>query len=106
MVCDSVNVSEIATTPAATSVTGLVRPRAHLNQIGILAAIRIGATADVTPNQRKGCWAIFKKGSIAHSGLLSAVAIRTEKSTTKHTTFISLIFALSSSLLTLGVTRA
>src|SRR6267142_1690236 len=103
MVCESVNVSESVTTPTASSVTGLVRPRAHLIQSGILAAIRMGATADVTASQRNGCWAILRKGSIAHNGLLIAVAISTEKITTQHTTFISFCFAFSSSLVTLDV---
>src|SRR2546430_37883 len=67
--------------PAIASAAARRGRRRRSTQNGTLAAIMIGATADVTANQRNGCWVMDRKGIAAHTGLLICVLIISENVT-------------------------
>src|SRR5712691_3386499 len=75
----------INTSPAIASATARRGRRKRSIQNGTLAAIKIGATAEVTASQRNGCWAMRRKGIAAHTGLLIHVLIDRENTTSTAT---------------------
>src|SRR5258708_37802341 len=85
-VCEIEKVTAIKTSPAIASAIARRGRRRRSIQNGTLAAIKIGASVDVTASQRNGCWAMRKNGMTIQTGLLITVLIANENTASSATT--------------------